>query len=202
MARPKNPPEKVKHMQNMMMDAAIELLDEVPPEKVSIRMIAEKIGMSHMVFYTYFNNRAEFMEALVERQSNQIEKHFDGLIEKAKQRSVKDVLIEFVDAYMRSAKDHPKIFYLVWISESAAEKGSPKSIKHLEPLFYKLADLLKFGMEKGEFHQRNPLTAAVTVLSSLNAPILMDICNKIPSGVDCEELFVEIKQEVLTYISS
>jgi len=57
MARPKNPPEKVERMQNMMMDAAIELLDEVPPEKVSIRMIAEKIGMSHMVFYTYFNHR-------------------------------------------------------------------------------------------------------------------------------------------------
>ena len=54
MARPKNSPEKIESMRNKMMDAVIELLDEVSPEKVSIRMIAEKIGVSHMVFYTYF----------------------------------------------------------------------------------------------------------------------------------------------------
>ena len=56
MARPKNSPEKIEKMRNDMMDAVIDLLDEVSPEKVSIRMIAEKIGVSHMVFYTYFKD--------------------------------------------------------------------------------------------------------------------------------------------------
>ena len=64
MARPKNTPEKIERMRNSMMDAVISLLDHVSPEKVSIRMIADKVGVSHMVFYTYFKDRDEIMVRL------------------------------------------------------------------------------------------------------------------------------------------
>ena len=78
MARPKNTPEKIERMRNSMMDAVISLLDQVPPDKVSIRMIAEKVGVSHMVFYTYFKDRDEIMDVLVEREKNRINEHFAG----------------------------------------------------------------------------------------------------------------------------
>ena len=68
MARPKNTPEKIERMRNSMMDAVVSLLDEVSPDKVSIRMIAEKVGVSHMVFYTYFKDRDEIMKVLIERE--------------------------------------------------------------------------------------------------------------------------------------
>ncbi len=61
MARPKNTPEKIDRMRNSMMDAVISLLDHVSPDKVSIRMIAEKVGVSHMVFYTYFKENASMI---------------------------------------------------------------------------------------------------------------------------------------------
>ena len=54
MARPKNSPEKIKAMRDKMMDAVVDLLDDVSPQKVSIRMIAEKVGVSHMVFLYIF----------------------------------------------------------------------------------------------------------------------------------------------------
>ena len=69
-------------------------------------------------------------------------------------------------------------------------------------MFEKLSDLLKIGMEKGEFKVRDPRIASVTILSSLNSPIIMNICGKMPSGVSCDELLGEIKQEVISYLVS
>ncbi len=202
MARPKNSPEKIEKMRNDMMDAVIDLLDEVPPEKVSIRMIAEKIGVSHMVFYTYFKDRSEIMKALIERQSVRIEQHFDGLMERAQSEPVKDVLMDLLTDYAMTAKDHPKIFSMFWMSERAVKKGSINKFEHIEPLFNKLADLLQLGMEKGAFKTRNPRLAAVTVLSSLNSPIILNICGKMPADITCEELLEEIKKEVSAYLAS
>ena len=202
MARPKNSPQKIEKMRNDMMDAVIDLLDEIPPEKVSIRMIAEKIGVSHMVFYTYFKDRSEIMKALIQRQSERIEKHFEGLKERTQHDSVKDVLLGLLTDYAATAVEHPKIFRMFWMTEKAARKSSINKFEHIEPLFEKLADLLKIGMDKGEFKVRDPRIAAVTILSSLNSPIIMNICGKIPSGVSCDELLGEIKQEVITYLVS
>jgi AcrR family transcriptional regulator len=202
MARPKNSPEKIERMRNDMMDAVIDLRDEVPPEKVSIRMIAEKIGVSHMVFYTYFKDRSEIMKALIERQSERIEKHFDGLMERAQHESITRVLEGLLTDYAATAMEHPKIFRMFWMSERALKKGSFNKFEHIEPLFIKLADRLRMGMDKGEFKQRDPRLASVTVLSTINSPIILNICGKMPSDITCDELLGEIKQEVMKYVTS
>ena len=202
MARPKNSPEKIEKMRNDMMDAVIDLLDEVAPEKVSIRMIADKIGVSHMVFYTYFKDRSEIMKALIERQSRRIEKHFEGLIEKARREPVKSVLMGLLTDYTTTAVEHPKIFRMFWMTDRVVKKGSINKFEHMEPLFEKLAELLQLGMEKGEFVQRNARLAAVTVLSSINSPIILNICGKMPTGITCDELLGEIKSEILAYLTS
>lgn len=202
MARPKNSPQKIEKMRNDMMDAVIDLLDEIPPEKISIRMIAEKIGVSHMVFYTYFKDRSEIMKALIQRESEWVERHFEGLKERTTQESVKDVLLELLTGYAATAVEHPQIFRMFWMTERAARKSSINKFDHLEPLFEKLAGLLKVGMDNGEFKVRDPRIAAVIVLSSLNSPIILNICGKLPNGVSCDELLREIKQEVISYLVS
>lgn len=202
MARPKNSPEKIEKMRDDMMDAVIDLLDEVPPEKVSIRMIAEKIGVSHMVFYTYFKDRSEIMKALIQRQSDRIEKHFEGLMEKTQRESVRTVLQRLLSDYASTAHEHPKIFRMFWMTQKTARKDSIDNFKHIEPLFDKLAKLLKLGMEKGEFKEKDPRLAAVTILSSINSPIILNICGKMPAGVTCEELLEEIQKEVIAYLTS
>ena len=202
MARPKNSPEKIEKMRNDMMDAVIDLLDDVAPEKVSIRMIADKIGVSHMVFYTYFKDRSEIMKALIERQSRRIEKHFEGLMDKARQEPVKNVLMGLLTDYTTTAVEHPKIFRMFWMTDRAVKKGSINKFEHMEPLFEKLAELLQLGMEKGEFVKRDARLAAVTALSTVNSPIILNICGKMPAGISCDELLGEIKQEILSYLTS
>ena len=202
MARPKNSPEKIRSMRNRMMDAVIELLDEVSPEKVSIRMIAEKVGVSHMVFYTYFEDRAEIIRALVDRQQEKIDSHFQGLIEKAKKESVTDVLKVVLRDYVQNTHDHPKIFRLFWLPPESGGADGEETLKHFLPTVENLQELISLGIEKGEFSRRNPYLASVTLLSLINAPLIMHECGKMPKEVTCNELLDEVVVALFAYLKN
>ena len=204
MARPKNSPEKIESMRNKMMDAVVELLDEVSPEKVSIRMIAEKVGVSHMVFYTYFENREGLMNSLIDRQQKRIDRHFEGLLEKAQSEPVIEVLKVVLKDYARTAHDHPKIYRLFWLTPKEEGKGKDKihSYRHLEPSLKNISQLLELGMEKREFIQRDPKLAAVTVMAIMNAPLILHRCGKKPTEYTCEELLDETTTAVFAYLTT
>ena len=202
MARPKNTPEKIERMRNSMMDAVVSLLDEVSPDKVSIRMIAEKVGVSHMVFYTYFKDRDEIMKVLIEREKNSINEHFSSKIEKAKEGSVKVVIEEVLREYAELSKEHPKIFRLFWMDTSEKRGRKAKEFNHLNESFVSLAKLLKMGMDKGEFTRRNDRLASATVMSIINGPIIMNQCKKLPEDITCPELLDEILKAIFAYLES
>jgi AcrR family transcriptional regulator len=202
MARPKNTPEKIERMRNSMMDAVISLLDHVSPEKVSIRMIAEKVGVSHMVFYTYFKDRDEIMQVLVEREKKRINDHFAGKLEKAETASAKTVLEELISEYMQTAEEHPKIFRLYWLDPLNVEDQERQRFNQLDDAIASLAKLLKMGMDKGEFSKRNERLTATTVMSIINGPIVMDQCKKLPSDIKCAKLMEQIIQATFAYLQS
>lgn len=204
MARPKNSPEKIKSMRNKMMDAVIELLDEVSPEKVSIRMIAEKVGFSHMVFYTYFENRDELMNALIDRQEKEIDRQFEGLLEKARSEPVIEVLKVVLRDYARTAHDHPKIYRLFWLTPKEEWEGKDKvhSYRHLEPSLKNISQLLELGMNKREFIRRDPKLAAITVMAIMNAPLILHRCGKKPAEFTCEQMLNETKTAVFAYLTT
>jgi AcrR family transcriptional regulator len=203
MARPKNSPEKIESMRNKMMDAVIELFDDVSPNKVSIRMIAEKIGVSHMVFYTYFEDREELMNSLIDRQQKRIDQHFEGLLEKSQKEPVIDVLKTVLHNYSETAHNHPKIYSLFWLTPKEEGKGKNKvhSFKHLEPSLDNISQLLKLGMEKGEFIHRDPMLAAHIVMSIMNAPLLLHQCGKKPAQYMCEQILDETISAVFAYLT-
>ena len=202
MARPKNTPEKIERMRNSMMDAVISLLDHVSPEKVSIRMIAEKVGVSHMVFYTYFKDRDEIMQVLIDREKNRINDNFANKIEKARQEPVKGVLEELMRDYVDIARAHPKLFRLFWLDTSGGLGDENSRFNHLEESFESLAKLLKIGMDKGEFKSRSARLAAATVMAQVNGPIVLHQCEKLPSDIGCDQLINEIMVAMFAYLES
>ncbi len=184
------------------MDAVIELLDDVSPDKVSIRMIAEKIGVSHMVFYTYFKDRAEIISALIKREQDRTTDHFKGLAEKTVSLPVKQVLEDFMRRYSREGHEHPKIFRLYWLALSDGGKNPLQTRKHLEKVYQKMAELLEIGISKGEFKRRDPDLAAFLVMSIINAPIITHFCGNKPDKITCDEVLEENIAAVNAYLSS
>lgn len=202
MARPKNSPEKIQAMRNKMMDAVIELLDDVSPQKVSIRMIAEKVGVSHMVFYTYFEDRDEIMNALIDRQQKRNDIHFEGLLEKAKNKPVIEVLKHVLEDYSVTAHEHPKIYTLFWLTPRDGKDYDENSFRHLEPSLNNVADLLELGMKKGEFVKRDPKLAAIAVMAIMNAPLILHRCGRKPAEFTCEQMENETITAVFAYLTT
>ena len=186
------------------MDAVIELLDDVPPQKVSIRMIAEKVGVSHMVFYTYFEDRDEIMRALIERQQKRNDVHFEGLLEKAKDRPVIEVLKQVLMDYSVTAHDHPKIYSMFWLTPKDGSKTNHEhdAFRHLEPSLHNIADLLDLGMEKGEFVRRDSRLAAIAVMGIMNAPLMLHRCGRKPSEFSCDQMLHETLTAVFAYLTT
>ncbi len=202
MARPKNTPEKIERMRNSMMDAVISLLDQVPPDKVSIRMIAEKVGVSHMVFYTYFKDRDEIMDVLVDREKTRINDHFAGKLEKAQTMPVKTVMNELMLEYTQTAREHPKIFRLFWLDPVEGVTSHSDKFSHLDNSLTSLGKFLKVGMNKGEFKKKDERLAASTVMSIINGPIIMEQCKKMPSDINCDQLMSQIIIAVFAYLEA
>jgi AcrR family transcriptional regulator len=202
MARPKNTPEKIERMRNSMMDAVISLLDEVSPEKVSIRMIAEKVGVSHMVFYTYFKDRDEIMRVLIDREKKGINDHFASKLAKAQTGTVKSVISELMREYVDIAQEHPKLFRLFWLDTSRRLDKESNRFNHLRESFSSLTKLLKIGMDKGEFVERPARLAAATVMAIINGPIVLHQCEKLPDDITCDELIEQILQAMFAYLES
>jgi AcrR family transcriptional regulator len=189
-------------MRNSMMDAVISLLDHVSPDKVSIRMIAEKVGVSHMVFYTYFKDRDEIMQVLIERERKRINDHFAAKLEKAKTASAKSVMQELISEYMQTAEEHPKIFRLFWLDPMIEENQEHARFNQLDDAIASLSKLIKIGIEKGEFNKRNERLAATTIMAIINGPIVMEQCKKLPADIKCAKLMEQITLAAFSYLQS
>jgi AcrR family transcriptional regulator len=67
MPRAKKTEQEIKVMRGRILDATLELLRQEGMEGVSIRKIANRIGVSHMLLYSYFENRAAIIQSLRKR---------------------------------------------------------------------------------------------------------------------------------------
>ena len=67
MPRPRKTEEEIQAMRERILDAAFALLQQEGIEGVSIRKIADRISVSHMSLYHYFENRAAIVKSLRER---------------------------------------------------------------------------------------------------------------------------------------
>ena len=57
MPRPKKTEEEIHAMREKILDVTQTILEEDGPEAITSRAIAERLGMSHMSLFTYFENQ-------------------------------------------------------------------------------------------------------------------------------------------------
>ena len=104
MARPKQTEEQIAAMRERILDAALALLSEQGPEALSIRAIAKQVGVSHMALYTYFENRAALIMALIKRQLGRMQARHTEILHRAETGDVCQVLRESLAFYAQMAQ--------------------------------------------------------------------------------------------------
>lgn len=165
-----------------LVEAAIELLGEVPPGRLSLREVARRAGVSHNAPYHHFADRAELLGAVGVQAMN-------DLVE-AQERAVGNEdepvarLRAMSAAYVGYAADHPQAFALIFDPEYCAA-GSPSA--DMAPLIERNEQLLAREVDslvaQPSFAGRDPQLLAAGIWAAVHGMSQLVVLGHLPREV-------------------
>jgi AcrR family transcriptional regulator len=109
MPRAKRTEQEIKEMRGRILDATLELLRQEGLEGVSIRKIADRIDVSHMLLYSYFDSRDAIIQSLRERGWEGMEAYFAESLRRAE---TGDALVQVrasLGRFVELSHEYPKL---------------------------------------------------------------------------------------------
>lgn len=174
MPRPKLTQEEIAAMRERILDAAGELLHEEGPDGLSIRAIADRVGVSHMVLYTYFENRDALFTALRDRHRQRIEAQHADLLTRARNGDPVAVIRSLLEDYARFARRNPTMFRFVWAALYGAPDCAPAAHRsRVRDEIGFLRDLIQIGIDQGCLAERDAATAAIVLTGLVTGSLTM-----------------------------
>ncbi|HOT93555.1 MAG TPA: TetR/AcrR family transcriptional regulator, partial [Anaerolineae bacterium] len=170
MPRPKQTETEREAMRERILDAAHELLLEHGYDALTTRLIAERLGVSHMVLYTYFENHDALIQALRARLREEREASRAEALRQAETGDVAAVMREALQRYVTMAKEHPKMYSFMWVQPIHADALCSEPHRPYQGNVRYLAQLVQLGIERGVFVPRDPTLTAATVFAIIHAP--------------------------------
>ncbi len=131
--------------------AARRLLDEEGADAVSMRRVADAVGITAMALYRHYADRAALLNALANEG-------FDELaIQLSAARLAGDIekrLTKILDVYLDHALHNPRLFELMFLRQREGARQYPRDFKAgRSPTANLMAKLIQEGMESGYFRK-------------------------------------------------
>jgi AcrR family transcriptional regulator len=131
--------------------AARLLLDKEGADAVTMRRVADAVGITPMAVYRHFSNRAALLNALAD----------EGFMELAERltaaRSIGSIekrLTKFLDINLTHALDNPRLFELMFLKPREGARRYPDDFKAgRSPTASPFAELVEEAMEAGYFRK-------------------------------------------------
>ncbi|HEX4299505.1 MAG TPA: TetR/AcrR family transcriptional regulator [Gammaproteobacteria bacterium] len=134
-----------------MTQAARKLLDRGGAEGVTMRRVAQKVGITPMAIYRHFPDRAALLNALADEGFEELAAWLAG------QRLTGDVeerLYRMGDLYLEHALEHPKLFELMFLKPREGARQYPRDFKaRKSPTGNLMAETVQAAMDSGYFKQ-------------------------------------------------
>lgn len=186
-------------MRERILDAAYELLMEQGPDALSIRAIADRVGVSHMVLYTYFENHEALAQALRARFRAKRTARVEAALRQAASGDVAAVMREALNHYTVQAKAHPQMFTFMWV-QPASNVPPHNPYRLFQSNVHHLAQLVKIGIERGVFVSRDPMVAAATAFAIILAPLLLYYNGRLVDANLRDQMSAEALEAALQYL--
>jgi AcrR family transcriptional regulator len=200
MPRPKQSEEDREAMRERILDAAHELFTEEGFDALSIRAIADRVGVSHMVLYTYFDNRDTLTEALRSRQRERMQTWRAEVLQQAEDGDVVAVTRDVLGRYAALARERPKMYQFIWV------QSIPQDMQQHEPhrpfcgnVRY-LAQLVQLGIDRGIYAPRDATVVAATVFAIVHAPLLLYHNGRLTDAELRDQMSAEALEAAMGYL--
>ncbi|MBP1842616.1 AcrR family transcriptional regulator [Rhizobium petrolearium] len=161
-----------------ILDAAERLFKHYGYTKTNVADIARDLGMSPANIYRFFSSKADIHQALANRM---LDGSYQMAVANAKRpvsatERLHDHVLQQHRLTLETMLDEKKVHEMVVI---AIEQQWPVIQQHLDRLRLLIADLIREGIDAGEFREQNPLLAAENFMScmvKLCHPMLIADC--------------------------
>ena len=145
-----------------ILDAALSLFAEFGVEGTSMKMLAQRAGISTGLTYHYFKNKAELLDQVFESRGPV----FPDLLSRHHE-SVDVVLPDFCREFGTSVRKNLDVVWLFYKEYRSSKAVASGVRKRREACLGSLADYLRARQEAGEVREVTPLVASRGLLGSL-----------------------------------
>jgi len=167
--RAKRTQQEIKIMRDRILATTLELVRQEGLETVSIRKIADRIGVSAMLLYSYFKNRDDIIQALRESGFEEIKEFFAKSLRRAE---TDDALVQVrasLGRFIKMSYEYPKLYRFAW----RVSMSWPVDSKNLTIILEHLSRLIQLCIERNQCIKRDPVLAAGMVFSIVNGTLLL-----------------------------
>ena len=197
MPRAKKTDQEIEAMRARILDAALALLQQGGPEGVSIRKIADRIGVSHMLLYSYFENRAAIIQALRERGFEQMEAFCAESLRRADSGDALAQVRVLLERFIRISHEHPMVYQLAWRRDLSL-RADPQNVT---TILGHLSRLIELCAERGQCTNRDPSLAATVAFSMVNGALMLYHSVPALGQTDQAELEREVIEAAIAYLT-
>jgi AcrR family transcriptional regulator len=131
----------------LIFAAALVILEEDGPDAVSMRRVADAVGITPMAIYHHFPNREALLNTVTDREFDK----FLGYIQARPMRGSPEArLISGMEAYIDYALDRPRIFDYVFSQPRPGARRYPEDFRaRRSPTLNPIADVVRAAMRDG-----------------------------------------------------
>jgi AcrR family transcriptional regulator len=142
---------KNRPMDDRILSAARRLLDKEGAEAVTMRKIADAVGVTAMAIYRHFPCREELLNAIAGQGFEELAARLKGMKFAG---GMEQRLTKMGEIYLDHALNNPRLFELMFLTPREGARQYPRDFKAgLSPTANLMVDTLKEGMESGYFHK-------------------------------------------------
>ena len=132
-------------------EVALELLQNRGPEAVTMRAVAQAVGITPMAIYHHFPSREALLQSVTDREFDRLAGFVEARRGKLSARAaLKTVMFELMHGYIDYAVARPLLFDYVFSKERPGSRRFPEDFRaRRSPTMTPLADCVAAGMESG-----------------------------------------------------
>lgn len=129
--------------------AARKLLDKEGAEAVTMRRVAQDVGITAMAIYRHYPERQALLNALADAGFQELAESLKG---RRYSGDIETRLAKMSDIYLDHALENPRLFELMFLTKREGARQYPKDFKaRRSPTATLMANVIAEGMADGEF---------------------------------------------------
>jgi AcrR family transcriptional regulator len=134
--------------------AARRLLDEEGIDAVTMRRVAEAVGITPMAIYRHFPDRAGLLNAVAGQGFEELAARLAAMRFSG---SIEERLTKMGKTYLDHALENPRLFELMFLKPREGARRYPRDFKAVRsPTANLMVEVMKEGMENGYFRADDP----------------------------------------------